>query len=140
MNSLIDPDFGEITIRRSGLSRRISVRVAPDGTLRASMPTYATIGALKRMINSSRSEIAKLMHQQTSHAPLTAGMTIGKSHTLLVTTGSALTAKLTKSQLEVTLAPNTTLGDAEAYLTPFSIKALLQYAKADVPLGRESVS
>lgn len=135
MSSMIDPDFGEISIRRSALSRSISVRVAPDGRLRASMPPYAGLGSLKRMINASRLDIRRLLAEQTSHAPLTDGMTIGKSHTLIVTAGKELAARLTKSQLEVTLPPTATLADTavDSYLTPFIIKALRQEAKAYLP-------
>src|SRR4051812_9762366 len=113
MSSIIDPDFGEITIRRSALSRAISIRVAPDGRLRASMPTRASIPALKRMINASRRDIAKLMTQQTAHAPLRDGMTIGKSHTLIVQRGPALSAKLTKSRLEATVPSPMNLEDSQ---------------------------
>jgi len=135
MSSIIDPDFGEITIRRSALSRNISIRVAPNGKLRASMPAYAGIGSLKRMINASRADIAKLMTQQKTHAPLREGMTIGKSHTLIVKNGPSLAARLTKSQLEVTLPVTMSLEDpeVEAYLTPHLIKALRQEAKAYLP-------
>lgn len=135
MSIINDPEFGEITIRRSALSRSISIRVAPDGTLRASMPSYAGLGSLKHMINASRSDIAKLLSQQMSHAPLRSGMTIGKSHTLIISTGKAFAAKLTKNQIAVTLVNDMSLDDpqTEATLTPYIIKALRQEAKAYLP-------
>lgn len=135
MTTLLDPDFGEITIRRSALSRSISIRVAPDGRLRASMPHYAGVGALRRMLNASRADIAKMLSEHTSHAPLAPGMTIGKSHTLLTTTGPTLSARLTKSQIEVSLPADRSLNDpeTEAYITPFIIRALRQEAKAYLP-------
>jgi predicted metal-dependent hydrolase len=135
MATLVDPDFGEITIRRSPLARAISVRVAPNGRLRANLPPYAGLSALKRMINASRSDIAKLLDSQNSHTPLTDGMTIGKSHTLLVSDGSLLTATLTKSHVRLTLPPSVVLDDPliDGTLTPIIIKALRQEAKAYLP-------
>lgn len=135
MNTIIDPDFGEISIRRSPLSRSISIRVAPNGRLRASMPPYTGVQALRRMINNSRRDIAKLMADQTSHDPLRDGMTIGKSHTLIVNAGPQLAARLTKSRLELTLPPHLKLTDraVEDFLTPYLIRALRQQAKAYLP-------
>lgn len=135
MNSITDPEFGEITIRRSALSRAISIRVAPDGRLRASLPSYAGVGALKRMLNSSRGDIAKLMAERTNHAPLQAGMTIGKSHTLILKAGTTLSARLTKSQLEVSVPSHLSLSDpqVETFITPYLIRALRQQAKAYLP-------
>lgn len=135
MSSLLDPEFGEITIRRSALARSISIRVAPDGRLRASMPTHASVRALTRMIDASRDQIARLMATQTDHRPLEDGMSIGKSHTLLIKDGGELAAKLTKSRIEVVIPSGTDINDiaVENLLTPYIIKALRQEARAYLP-------
>lgn len=135
MPTLTDPDFGEITIRRSGLARSISIRLAPDGKLRASMPSYATVGALKRMINASRDEITRMVALQKPHTPLVNGMPIGKSHTLLISTGEPVTAKLTKSHVLLAVPAGAEPSDrtVDAVLTPVIIKALRQEARAYLP-------
>lgn len=79
-----DKEFGKITIRRSITARQIRVRVAPDGTLRASMPLGAPLFFIKRMLNGSRDEIRKILAQAKPEYKYDDGMQIGKSHTLII--------------------------------------------------------
>jgi predicted metal-dependent hydrolase len=77
-----DEEFGKITIRRSPNARQIRVRAAPDGTLHASLPMYAPIFLLKRLLRNSRGEIRKILTQAKPQYLYEDGMRIGKSHTL----------------------------------------------------------
>lgn len=79
-----DAEFGKITIRRSPKSTQVRIRVAPDGTLRASLPMRTPLLFVKRLIKNSRQELQKLMAQSKPEYHYENGMQIGKSHTLVV--------------------------------------------------------
>ena len=79
-----DEEFGKVTIRRSARATQVRLRVAPDGTLRASLPLYAPAFLVKRLIASSRQELRELLSQAQPTAEYIDGMRIGKSHTLIV--------------------------------------------------------
>lgn len=79
-----DDEFGKITVRRSARSSQIRVRVGPDGNLRASLPLYAPIFLVKRLLKASRNELRTIVKQSHSTTSYTNGMLIGKSHSLVV--------------------------------------------------------
>jgi predicted metal-dependent hydrolase len=79
-----DKEFGKITIRRSARATQVKLRVAPDGTLRASLPMYAPIFLVKNLLRTSRAELQKLLSQSKPEYVYNNGMQIGKSHTLVV--------------------------------------------------------
>jgi len=79
-----DEEFGKITVRRSAKASQIRVRVAPDGTLRASLPLYAPLFLVKRLLKSSRHELRSLLEQTQPASDYIDGMQIGKSHSLRV--------------------------------------------------------
>lgn len=79
-----DKEFGKITIRRSIQARQVSVRLAPDGTLRASLPMYAPTFLVKNLLRTSRNELRKILAESKPEYKFENGMQIGKSHTLVV--------------------------------------------------------
>jgi predicted metal-dependent hydrolase len=79
-----DKEFGKITIRRSPKATQVRVRVAPDGTLRASLPMHAPILLVKHLLRTSRDELRRVLEQSKSEYTYENGMQIGKSHTLIV--------------------------------------------------------
>lgn len=99
MAILNDDEFGKITVRRSAKSSQIRIRVAPNGTLRASMPLYAPLFLLKRLIHSSRSSLRELVAQSTPKMILHDGMQIGKSHTLIIRSSRNLHITKHKQQI-----------------------------------------
>lgn len=107
-----DEEFGKITIRRSARASQVRLRVAPDGTLRASLPLYAPTFLVKRLIRSSRSELRELLHQSHPHTTYTDGMQIGKSHYLTVRPGQKLTASRRGQHIIINLPDGATLADA----------------------------
>lgn len=107
-----DEEFGKITIRRSARATQVRLRVAPDGTLRASLPLYAPGFLVKRLINSSRHELRELLSQAQPIAEYTDGMRIGKSHTLIVRpVKGALNVTRRGQQVIVSLPDDTSLND-----------------------------
>lgn len=84
MPSVIDEEFGHITLRRSARASHVRIRVAPDGRLRASLPLYAPTFLVKRLIKSSREQLRAMLAEQGGDTPFEHGMQIGKSHTLII--------------------------------------------------------
>lgn len=84
MPSIIDEEFGTVTVRRSAKASHIRIRVAPDGKLRASLPLYAPLFLVKRLIKNSRSQLRNLLSEHHGDTAYENGMRIGKSHTLII--------------------------------------------------------
>jgi len=131
-----DEEFGKITIRRSARASQVRLRVAPDGTLRASLPLYAPAFLVKRLIKSSRNELRDLISQSQPTTSYTDGMQIGKSHTLIVrpTTG-ALQTNRRGQQLIVSLPEGSSLNDSDVVraVRDAIIAALRVEAKSYLP-------
>lgn len=96
-----DEEFGKITIRRSVNARQIRVRVAPDGTLRASLPMYAPLFLVKRLLKNSRNEIRGILAKSKPGYTYADGMQIGKSHTLAVEDSGDRTYSVTRKGLRI---------------------------------------
>src|SRR5680860_1868153 len=79
-----DKEFGKITIRRSSRATQVRIRVAPDGTLRASMPLHAPTLLLKHLLRTSRNQLRTILAQAKPEYVYENGMQIGKSHKLII--------------------------------------------------------
>jgi len=136
MPTITDEEFGAITVRRSARATQVRLRVAPDGTLRASMPLYAPLFLLKRLVKSSRPQLRKMLEQAQPQASYSDGQQIGKSHTLIVRHGgSKLLATRSKQHIIVTLPEGKTLADTDVIrkVRDASIAALRIEAKSYLP-------
>lgn len=111
MSIIHDSEFGDITIRRSPKASQVRVRVAPNGTLRVSLPPYAPLFLVKRLLKNSRDEIKALLDASLPKTQYEDGMRIGKSHYLSVTSGSTLAVKRLKQVIIVQLPPTLSLND-----------------------------
>ncbi|MDN5274440.1 MAG: hypothetical protein JWP06_341 [Candidatus Saccharibacteria bacterium] len=107
MSTITDEEFGVITLRRSAKASHVRIRVAPDGRLRASLPLYAPVFLVKRLIRSSREQLRAMMAEQHTEETFEHGMQIGKSHTLIVrpTTLTRPSAKRHGQQIIVLMPP-----------------------------------
>jgi predicted metal-dependent hydrolase len=99
-----DEEFGKITIRRSARASQIRVRVAPNGTLRASLPLYAPVFLLKRLLKSSRPELRAMLVQTQPQQEYIDGMQIGKSHRLRVINTPTDNFKVSKHKQNVLIS------------------------------------
>lgn len=79
-----DKEFGKIIVRRSVVATQIRVKVAPDGTLRASLPMRAPMFLVKHLLKNSREELRAILAQSKPVYEYTDGLTVGKSHTLVI--------------------------------------------------------
>ena len=132
-----DEEFGKITIRRSARATQVRVRIGPDGTLRASLPLYAPIFLVKRLLKSSREELRHMFTQAQPDEQYVDGMRIGKSHTLIVRHGTFATFKVTRhgQQVIAQLPSGQTLNDPDIIraIRDVIISALRLEAKSYLP-------
>jgi len=137
MPTITDEEFGTITLRRSAKATSVRIRVAPDGRLRASLPLYAPVFLVKRLIKSSRQELRALIAQHHTGTLFTAGMQLGKSHTLIVrpSTGKSVTASRHGQQVIVSLPAGRELSEptAQRIIRDEVISALRVEAKSYLP-------
>lgn len=110
-----DKEFGNITIRRSPSATQVRVRVAPDGSLRASLPIHAPLFLLKHILRNSRDELRKLLAQSKPEYRFENGTQIGKSHTLIIQDSDNQTLSVNRhgQQIIVKLPADMGLNDAD---------------------------
>lgn len=82
--------------------------LAPDGSLRLSVPSFAPMFMVRRMISGSRSDLRKIVETRPLFV-VKDGMTIGKSHSLHVRSGSVFNVQRRGLQLIVTISADKTL-------------------------------
>jgi len=131
-----DDEFGKITIRRSARASQVRLRVAPDGTLRASLPLYAPTFLVKRLIKSSRDELRELLALAQPIAEYVDGMQVGKSHTLIVRpTAGSLQINRRAQQIIISLPEDRSLKDSDVVreVRDAVIAALRLEAKSYLP-------
>jgi predicted metal-dependent hydrolase len=108
-----DSEFGKITVRRSPKATQVRLRVAPDGTLRASMPMYAPMLFLKRLLKTSREELRDMIKQAQPHMEFSDGQQVGKSHTIIVRPGASVATKVKGQHILVSLPAEKSLSDSD---------------------------
>lgn len=135
MTKIHDEEFGDITVRRSVRATSVRISIAPGGTLRASLPPYAPLYLLKRLITSSRSDLRKMLEQRSPAYELKNGMEIGKSHKLTVMNAKKTSIKRYKQNIVVILGPEDSLTDPdiEQQVRTAIIAALRLEAKSYLP-------
>ncbi len=134
---ITDEEFGTIPIRRSSKATTIRVRVAPDGGLRASLPLYAPLFLVKRLVKNSRLELRQLLDDHQKEITFTDGMQIGKSHSLIVRTAPSSHTIVTRhgQQIVIQLPPDKALADNDVIRAIRSVvqQALRLEAKSYLP-------
>lgn len=132
-----DEEFGKITVRRSARASQVRVRVAPDGTLRASIPLYAPVFLLKRLIKTSRNELRSMLVQTQPKEVYSDNMQIGKSHKLRIKPTQDGELKVTKNKQDITvvLPGHKSLDDSDVVrnIRDVVISALRVEAKSYLP-------
>lgn len=138
MPIITDAEFGEITVRRSHLARQVSLKIAPNGQLRISLPAYTPLLAAKMLIKSSRSRIRELLAEHQQGHNYTHDQPIGKSHHLIIETQPTLTEptiKCSGTRILVKLPPGTdiTTPAIQQRIRQVVITALRKEAKSYLP-------
>lgn len=137
MPIITDEEFGTITVRRSARARNVRIRVAPNGTLRASLPLYAPLLLVRRLLKTSRPKLRELLEDQNQITHYTDGMQIGKSHTLTVRSSAGKSAAVAAhgQQIIVRLPEGASLNDpvVSRKIRDSAIAALRKEAKSYLP-------
>lgn len=131
--SLIDPEFGAITLRRSHLARRVKLKMDTGGNLSISLPLGVPKFFAKRLINQSRSFIREHRAKfKQERAVLNHGDLIGKTHRLHITPGDTYASRLINTELHVTLPHTETIDSNESqnFIKQAALKALRVQAKS----------
>ena len=130
-----DDEFGKIVVRRSPRATQVRLRVAPDGSLRASLPMYAPLFLVKRLLKSSRGQFKQLQRDSSEHESYTDGMQVGKSHTLLIRSGTTLRAVRKGQRIHITIPDDVSRDDPQvaSVVRPVVIQALRVEAKSYLP-------
>lgn len=137
MPTITDEEFGQIKLMRSAKASHIRIRVGTDGTLRASMPLYAPVLLVKRLIRSSRLELREMLEAQNGASIFTDAMQIGKSHSITVRPSSEKACGVTRhgQQIIVSLPEEHPIEapSVQALIRPVVIAALRKEAKSYLP-------
>jgi len=96
-----DKEFGNIIVRRSPAATQIRVRVAPDGTLRASLPMRAPMFLVKHLLKTSRDELRSILAQSKPVYEYRDGLRVGKSHVLVVQESTDKNFSVTRHKLQI---------------------------------------
>lgn len=131
MKTLVDKEFGEITLHEIKHARQVKVGVAPNGRLKVTMPRRTPLFVVKSLISTSRPAIRKLLERYTPSEDYQNGDRIGKSHALLFKEGSKLGVTFYRNQIIVTKPEELPAEDPELQRTirDAVIKALRKEAK-----------
>lgn len=87
-----DAEFGPIAYRRVANSRYVRIKLATDGTLRASLPLFAPVRSIQHLVDNSRDELRKLLGNRQTNT-YQDGQQIGHSHTLRLTANRSKSLK-----------------------------------------------
>lgn len=134
-STIHDDEFGDITVHRNARSRSVRISVTPNGTLRASLPPYAPLFTLKRLLKTSRDQLRRMIEQHQPEYSLEHGMQIGKSHKLVVVWGAKTSVKRVGLNIVVHLRKGEQLADPEIsrMVRDAIISALRVEAKSYLP-------
>ncbi len=136
MPSIHDEEFGTIHIRKHVRSSSLRIKVAPDGTLQATVPMYTPLIMAKRMIRMSRNQIREMVeHRDAQTLKLYDGMQIGKSHTLVTVPANQTSVSRRGQQIVVQLRAGETLETPTVIdiVKPIVLKALRREASSYLP-------
>lgn len=111
------------------------MRVAPDGTLRASVPLHTPLFLVRRMVNTSRDELQAMLRHARPLITLEDGVEIGKSHSLRIREGTTLKTQRHGLQIILTLPRGITREDPDVQEVARKqiISALRREAKGYLP-------
>ena len=134
MPTITDPEFGEITVTRRALASRVSLRIAPNGRIRITMPLHAPLASAKLLVKQSRRSIHQLITEQQGDFPYGTPQQIGKSHNLLVEQGAPAVKTIgTTIIVSVTDEQDFTDPIFQQSIRDHVVKALRKEAKSYLP-------
>ncbi|MGH7196453.1 MAG: M48 family metallopeptidase [Candidatus Saccharimonadales bacterium] len=142
-NTITDPEFGTVAIRRVRKARYVKLKIDHRGAISISMPYRAPLFFAKNLLGESREHIRQnLASLRQNQIVLMPGDIIGKTHRLELTTGEAFAARVKSTALLVTVPEHASVESPEVqqYIKEASTKALRIQAKAYLPRRLEAFS
>lgn len=136
MTIITDEEFGEIVVKKRSLAKTVSLKIAPDGRIRITMPPYAPLLAAKALVKTSRKQIRELVSQYREKLSYTKNQQIGKSHHLLIqTTTKPSSVKIVGTQIlaEINEAESVESAANQQLIRSKILAALRKEAKSYLP-------
>lgn len=135
MPTLNDKEFGEIIIRKYSTASSIKARRSPSGKLSVSAPKNIPIFVIKNFIKQSRPQLRELIKVSTPKTIYSDGMSIGKSHSLIVKEAESLSVQTKNNKIVLGMPRGVNINDQEVVdeLRPVIIRSLRKEAKAYLP-------
>lgn len=131
-----DEEFGDIPYRRVPGSRHVRIRMATDGSLRASLPSLAPVSSLKRLVDTSREELRKISKSSAGDAYVD-GQRIGHSHqlSLIPNRSQALRGSIAHQRITISYPHDSDPASAhiQATIRTYVATALRKESKAYLP-------
>ncbi|OYW86414.1 hypothetical protein B7Z17_00445 [Candidatus Saccharibacteria bacterium 32-49-10] len=131
-----DQEFGEIVVRSHQNSSRISLKIAPDGRLRASTPRNTPLFAVKALLQTSRGKIRSMLAEHMSEHGYSSNRQIGKSHSLIIVNrANRSSVETSGTKIFVYLEPGEELSrlSTQRLIRDHVLKALRKEAKSYLP-------
>jgi len=124
-------EFGEVTLRRSARTRRISIRFDSKGQLIVTAPRLMPTFLIKKTIEESLNEIRKLKTKQPTHTIYRDGELIGHKRTLHLTSSSVfrITTNDTDIKIEYPESLNSSSAKVQEYVSEQIAKILRKDAR-----------
>jgi len=66
----IDPEFGEVIIRKNPHSRSVSFSISTSGRLQATIPNFVSESIIKKTIEKMRAQIRQKLHVRPARHPI----------------------------------------------------------------------
>lgn len=101
MTTITDKEFGDIIVKRSPQTSRVRLSIAPNGNIRATLPKYAPMLLLKKLIGNSREQLRNMLREQNRRVRYEDGMQVGKSHTLSIQQGRYRSLKVIRQKQKI---------------------------------------
>lgn len=135
MPVLSDAEFGDITVRRHANARRMTLKLAPNGLLRISVPPLTPLAAVRFFIATERRAIRHLLKERQAHRTYDHDQPIGKSHSLVIQQGEERRITTAGTVIIVQLPTKDDINDISLQrdLRAVIIKALRAEAKQYLP-------
>ena len=135
MPTIDDAEFGEIVVRRQAMAKQASLRIAPDGRLRISLPRSAPIFIAKALVSSSRKQIRKLLDEHQAQFSYDSDRQIGKSHHLRIETGDVTEIKIVGTHIIAQISEGEDIHDnkIQQMIRAKILAALRKEAKSYLP-------
>lgn len=136
MSKLNDPEFGQVALRRSGLSRAIRLKLDARGIISITLPKRAPLFLARQLLNDSRQTLRNSLHKLRQHdKTYQHGDVIGKVHRLRIEQNdeAGYSHRLDKNELVVFTPVSSAPELVQKTIREGIVKALRTQAKAYLP-------